>query len=83
MVPSRLNSGRLLIFFVGVMAEAPTISQEKRLENSIGDDGIGALAAELPCHERGAPHPGSVPIDASAADALSLYKFCFMRSQFA
>jgi hypothetical protein len=42
------------------MAEAPTISQEKRLENSIGDDGIGALAAELPCHKRGAPHPASV-----------------------
>jgi len=66
-----------------VLPKIPTICQEKRLEYSIGDDEqvlwlLNCLAIKeeflilLLC-----------TIDASAADELSLYKFCFMRSQFA
>jgi hypothetical protein len=50
-VPSRLISGRLLIFFVGVMAEVPTISQEKTVESKKWWLGTGKAA--LHEHEGG------------------------------
>ncbi len=42
------------------MPKTPRICQEKRLEDSIEDDGIGAMAAERRCHKGLAPHAASV-----------------------
>ena len=60
LVPSRLISGRLLIFVTSLFAKNSDTLSRKKTRRFDREPTNKRFGAELPCHKREVPHPASV-----------------------